>query len=47
MAVGWYLRFSLSVSDHQKSSFFELLPEASNIIALKAPSSVRSSEYWV
>jgi len=40
-------RLEKLVSDHQKSSFFELLPEASNIIALKAPSSVRSSEYRV
>jgi hypothetical protein len=31
------------VSDHQKSLFLGLLPEASNIIAPKAPSSVRSS----
>lgn len=33
----------LRVSDHQKSSVFGLLPEASNIIAPKAPSFVRSS----
>ncbi len=32
------------VSGHQKSSFFRLLPEASNIIAPKAQSSVRSSD---
>jgi hypothetical protein len=35
------------VSDHQKSSFFELLPEASNIIAPKAQSSVRSSRWRI
>ena len=32
-----------TVSDHQRSSFFGLLPEATNIITPKAQSSVRSS----
>jgi hypothetical protein len=36
-----------AVSDHQKSSFFGLSPEVSNIISPKAPSSVRSSPYRV
>jgi hypothetical protein len=36
-----------SVRDHQKSSFFGFLPEASNIIAPKAQSSVRSSEWRI
>ena len=35
------------VSGHQKSSFFRLLPEASNIIAPKAQSSVRSSRWRI
>jgi transposase len=40
-------RTPLLVSDHQKSSFFGLSPEASNIIALKAQSSVRSAAHRV